>query len=70
MLKYDLIDKLCPSEPNPSHLQTKIDILLSSNPNIIENQFNEILAEIELLGFKKGIRIGYELYNEAYRDTL
>lgn len=69
-MKYDLIDKLCPNEANPPCLQSKIDRFLFQNPNVDENRFNEILADLELVSFAKGMRTAYQLHDELLNDML
>ena len=46
---------------NPPESQDKIDSFLSINNDIDENSFNEILAGIELEGFRKGLKVGIKL---------
>ena len=48
-------------EQNPPMLQEKIDSFSSINKDIGENAFNEILAGIEMEGFRKGLRTGIKL---------
>ncbi len=66
-MKYELIDKLMPQggSKNPPMLQEKIDSFLSIYKDIEENAFNEILAGIEMEGFRKGLRTGWELCEET-----
>ena len=61
-MEYDILDKLFPqSGENPRELQTKIDSFLSIYKDVDENSFNEILAGIEMEGFRKGLRTGIKL---------
>ena len=63
---YELIDKIMPQDgENPRDLQVKIDDFLSVNPNADERAFNEILAAIEMEGFRKGVRAGWQLNEES-----
>ena len=66
-MQYELIDKLIPQNDvkNPHELQKKIDSFLSINKDADENAFNEILAGIEMEGFRKGLRTGWELCEET-----
>ena len=65
-MKYELIDKLMPQGgENPEELQVKILDFLSVNPDVDENAFNEILAAMELEGFRKGIKAGWHLCEET-----
>lgn len=59
-----LLDRLMPETENPEFLQAKIDAFLATNSGIDENAFNEILACIELSGFRKGMKTGFELIKE------
>lgn len=62
----DILDKLFPQGgENPRELQTKIDSFLSIYKDVDENSFNEILAGIEMEGFRKGLRVGWELCEET-----
>ena len=63
-MEYELLDRIMPASENPGFVQEKIDAFLSSNPDIDENAFNEILAGIELSGFRKGMKTGFELMKE------
>ncbi len=59
---YELIDKLMPrGGENPGWLQSKLDDFSKTNKDIDENAFNEILAGIEMEGFRKGLRTGIKL---------
>ena len=62
-MEYKIIEKLMPETPNPASLQTKIDSF-QYRFDVDESAFNEILSEIELSGFSKGMKIGYELCKE------
>jgi len=48
-------------------LQEKIDLFSSINIDIDENAFNEILAGIEMEGFRKGLRTGIKLCCELIK---
>ena len=64
-MEYELIDKLMPQEGgNPETIQSKINSLLSRNNEITEEELKEILADIEMEGFRKGLKAGIELYHE------
>jgi len=65
-MQYELIYKLMPQgDSNTKSLQIKISNFLSVNPAIDENAFNEILAGIEMEGFRKGLRTDWELCEET-----
>ena len=62
----ELIDKLMPQGgENPGWMQSKLDDFSKTNKDIDENAFNEILAGIEMEGFRKGLRTGWELCEET-----
>ena len=62
---YTLIDKLMPQdEKNPLELQLKIDGFSSRNPDMDENEFNTLLAAMEMEGFRKGLKAGLRLERE------
>ena len=63
-MEYKLLDRLMPDTENPAYVQEKIDAFLASDPGIDENAFNEILGSIELSGFRKGMKTGFELMRE------
>ena len=63
-MEYKHLDRLMPETENPEFVQAKIDAFLASDPRIDENAFNEILACIELSGFRKGMKTGFELVKE------
>ncbi len=63
-MNYELLDKLMPNESNSKELQEKIDLFMSVNPGISEEAFNEILAEMEMQGFAKGVKVGLKLGTE------
>ncbi len=69
-MEHKLLDKLMPNTLNPKEVQDKIDKFLSANPSIDENAFNEILGDIELIGFAKGFRTGQELNLEIDKIVL
>ena len=66
-MKYKLLDKLMPDTPNPKEVQDKIDAFLHNN-EVDEDLFNGILADIELVGFAKGVKIGQEISLETSND--
>lgn len=62
----DILDKLFPQgEENPLELQQKINGFSSRNPDMDENEFNTLLAAMEMEGFRKGLRAGWELCEET-----
>ena len=69
-MEHKLLDKLMPNTLNPKEVQDRIDKFLSANPNIDENSFNEILADIELVGLAKGFRTRQELNLEIDKIVL
>ena len=70
-MEYELIDKLMPQEGgNPERIQGKINSLLSTNNEMTENELNEILAGVELEGFRKGLRMGMKLCCEIMNTEL
>ena len=70
-MEYELIDKLMPQEGgNPERIQSKINSLLSTNNEMTENELNDILAGIEMEGFRKGLRIGIKICCEMMKTEL
>ena len=67
-MEYTLLAQLLPETENPAYVQEKIDAFIASDTGIDENTFNEILAEIELSGFRKGLKTGLELLREINCD--
>ena len=65
-IEYKLLNRIMPESENPKCVQEKIDAFLTVNPGIDENAFNEILGNIELSGFRKGMKTGFELMREIY----
>ena len=63
-MEYKLLERLMPESENPEFVQAKIDAFLAADPGIDENAFNEILGYIELSGFRKGMKKGFELIKE------
>ena len=63
-MEYKILDRIMPESENPRCLQEKIDVFLATNPGIDENVFNEILGNMELSGFRKGMKTGFELIRE------
>ena len=47
--------------PNPKEVQDKIDAFQKTDSSIDENALNEILAMVEMEGFRKGLRTGIKL---------
>ena len=47
--------------PNPNEVQDKIDAFQKTDSSIDENALNEILAMVEMEGFRKGLRTGIKL---------
>ena len=68
-MEYKILDKLMPNTPNPEFVQNRIDLFLANN-NVDEDVFNGILADIELVGFAKGLKVGYALYTEISGSML
>ena len=68
-MEFSLLDQLLPNTSNPDFIQERINAFLISNPDIDENAFNEILAGMELLGFKKGFKVSLQLIKEIYDQS-